>query len=84
MKRTSANRELIHEMCVRQKVKMNGGESNGMVFERREVVVCDFGILYRVSVPAVGRCEVVMDKVSEFKYLGTVLSKNRKKWSMEK
>ena len=38
----------------------------------------DFNTPYRVSVPAAGRCEIVlgeekMEEVKKFKYLGTVL-----------
>ena len=31
-----------------------------MVIERREVEVVDFNTPYSVSVPAVGRCEIVL------------------------
>ena len=47
------------------------GKVRGMIFERMEVEVVDFNTPYRVSVPAVGRCEVVlrgekMEEVKEF------------------
>ena len=45
---------------MRRKVKVNVGKSKVMVFERREVEVVDFNTPYGVSVPAVGRCEVVL------------------------
>ena len=47
----------------------------------------DFNTSYRMSVPAVGRCEVVLGEkmeVKEFKYLGTVLCKHRERESCEK
>ena len=50
-----------------------------IVIEKREVEVVDFNALYRVSVPAVRKCEVIlregMEELKKFKYLGTVLSK---------
>ena len=48
---------------------MNAGKSKVMVFERREVEMVDFHTSYRVSVPAVGRCEVVLkgEKMEEEK-----------------
>ncbi len=51
-----------------------------MVFERREEEVFDFNTAYRVRLPAVARCSVMlrsekMEEVSEFKYLGSVLRK---------
>ncbi len=59
---------------------MNVGNSKVMVFERKEVEVCDFNTYYRVNVPVVGRCEVVLgertEEVKEFKYLGTALCKH--------
>ena len=55
-------------------------ESKVIVFERKEVEKIDFNTSYRVSVPAVGRCEVVigakMEEVKGFKYLGTVQCKH--------
>ncbi len=55
-------------------------KSKVMVFERREVEVVEFNTAYRVRLPAVARCIVMlgrekMEEVSEFKYLGTVLCK---------
>ena len=71
----------FYSVCTRRKLKMNAGKSMVMVFERRKLEVVDFNTPYRVSVPAVGRCEVVpggkkMEEVKEFKYLGTVLCKH--------
>ena len=43
----------------KKKTKDNAGKSKVMVFERREIKVVDFITPYKVSVPAVGRCEVV-------------------------
>ena len=65
--------------CIKRKLKVNAGKSKVRIFKKkREVEVVDFNTPYRVSVPAVGRCEVVlvgkrMKEVKEFKYLGTVL-----------
>ena len=52
-----------------------------MVFERKEVEVVDFSTPYKVNMPIVGRCEVVlggekMEEVKKFKYLSTVLCKH--------
>ncbi len=49
-----------------------------MVYERRKGVVIDFNVAYRVRMPAVARCRIMlgrekMEEVSEFIYLGTVL-----------
>ncbi len=57
---------------------MNAGKSKVMVFERREEEVVNFNAAYRVRLPAVARCKIMlgsekMEEVSEFKYLGTVL-----------
>ena len=46
---------------------------------RREIEVMDYSTPYRVNVPAIGRCEVVLGEkmeMKEFKYLGTVLCKH--------
>ena len=71
----------FYSVCVRRKLRVNGGKSKVMVFERREVEVVDFSNPYRVSVPVAGRCEVElggerMEEVKEFKYLGAVLCKH--------
>ncbi len=69
----------FHSVCSRRNLRLNAGKSKVMVFERREV---DFGNPYRMSVPMDERFEIVMggermEVVKEFKYLGTVLSKDR-------
>ena len=65
----------FYSVFTRTKLKVNAGKSK--VFERREVEVVDFHTPYRVNVPTVGRCEVVVgekiEEVLEFKYLETVL-----------
>ena len=71
----------FHKVCLRRKLKVNAGKSKVMVFERREMEVCDFSMPYRVEVPAVRRCNIAlggekMEEVSQFKYLGTVLGKH--------
>ena len=68
-------------MCLRRKLKVNAGKSKVMVFERKEIEVCDFSMPYRVEVPAVRRCDIAlggekMEEVFQFKYLGTVLGKH--------
>ena len=54
-----------------------------VVFERREVEVVDFNTPYRVSLSAVGRCEVVlgvkMEEVKDFKYLEQCYT-NMERW----
>ena len=70
----------LDSVCTRRKLKVNSGKSKVIILERREVKWVDVNTPSRVSVPAVGRCEVVlgekMEEVKEFKYLGTVLCKH--------
>ncbi len=71
----------FHSVCERRKLKVNAGKSKMMVLERREEEVVDFNIAYRVRLPTVARCRVMlgsekMEEVSEFKYLGTLLCKH--------
>ncbi len=49
-----------------------------MEFERREEKVIDFNTAYRVRLPAVARCRIMLggEEVDVFKYLGTVLCKH--------
>ncbi len=47
-------------ICKRRKLKVNAGKSKMMVSERREEKVVDFNIAYRVRVPAVARCRVML------------------------
>ncbi len=68
-------------VCKRRKLKVNAGKSKMMVFERREEEVINFNTAYRVRLPAVASCKIMlgsekMEEVSEFKYLGTVLCKH--------
>ena len=42
------------------KLKVHAGKSKVMVFERRKVELVDLNIPFRVSVPVVARCEVVV------------------------
>ena len=47
---------------------MNAGKSKVMVFERKEVEVVNLNTPYRVNLPAVGRCEIVLgEKMEEMK-----------------
>ncbi len=71
----------FYSVCKRRKLKVNAGKSKVMVFEWREVEVIDFNTAYRVRLPAVTVCRIMlgsekMEKVSEFKYMGTVLCKH--------
>ncbi len=71
----------FYSVCKRRKLKVNAGKSKVMVFGRREVEVVDFNTAYRVRLPAVARCRVMlgrekMEEVNECKYLGTMLCKH--------
>ncbi len=71
----------FYSVCKRRKLKVNAGKSEVMVFERREEEVIDFNTTYRVRLPAVARCWIMLgnekiEDVNEFKYLGTVLLKH--------
>ena len=52
-------------VCKRRELKVNAGKSKVMVFERTQAKVVDFSTPYRVSVPVVGRCEVVLEGGNE-------------------
>lgn len=47
--------DYFHRVCVRWKLKVNVEKSKVMVFEKKKMELCDFGISYRMSVPHVGR-----------------------------
>ncbi len=71
----------FYSVCKRRKLTVNAGKSKVMWFERREEEVIAFNTAYRVRLPAVARCRIMlgsekMEEVSEFKYLGTVLCKH--------
>ncbi len=71
----------FYSVCKRRKLKMNTGKKTVMVFERREEEVIDFNTAYRVRMPAVAGCRIMlgseeMEVVIEFKYLGTVFCKH--------
>ncbi len=71
----------FYNVCKRRKLKLNTGKSKVMVFERREEEVIDLNTAYRVRLPAVAKCKIMlgsekMEEVTEFKYLGTVLCKH--------
>merc|ERR1712071_700996 len=71
----------FYDVCKRRKLKVNGGKSKVMVFERRETEVIDFDRQYRIRLENECKCNISMgggerlEEVSEFKYLGTVLCK---------
>ncbi len=76
---------VFYSVCKRRKLKVNAGKNKVMVFERREEEVGDFNTAYRIRLPAVERCRIMlgsekMEEVSEFKYLETLLCKH---WGME-
>ncbi len=47
-------------VCKRRKLKVNAGKSKVMVFERREEEVINFNTAYRVRLPAVGSCKMML------------------------
>ncbi len=58
-------------VCKRRKLKVNTGKSKVMVFKRREEEVVNFNTAYRIRLPAVARCRIMlgsekMEEVSEF------------------
>ncbi len=72
----------FYSVCKRRNLKVNAGKSKVMVFERREEEVVDFNTAYILRLPAVTRCRVMlgsekMEEVREFKYLVTVLCKEK-------
>ncbi len=67
-------------VCKRRKLKVNAGKSKMIVFERREEEVVNFNTAYRVRLPTVARCRVMlgsekMEEVSEFNPFGTGLQR---------
>ncbi len=71
----------FYSVCKRRNLKVNAGKSKVMVFERREEEVIDFNTAYKVRMPALAGCRIMlgsaeMEEVNEFKYLGTVLCKH--------
>ena len=73
--------EEFYSVYTKRKLKVNARKSKVMVFERREVKMVDLNTFYKVSMPAVDRCEDVLrgeklEEVKDFKYLGTVLYKH--------
>ncbi len=71
----------FYSVCKRRKLKVSAKKSKVMVFERREEKAIDFHTAYRMRLPAVARCRIMlgsekMEEVSEFKYLETVLCKH--------
>ncbi len=71
----------FYSVSKRRKLKVNDGKSKVMAFDRREEELIDFNIAYRVRLPAVARCRIMLEsekleEVSEVKYLGTVLCKH--------
>ncbi len=68
-------------VCKRRKLKVNSGKSKVMVFTRAREKTIDFAKPYRVGSEAIlGRRiwlgKERMEKVNEFKYLGTILCKH--------
>jgi len=75
--------KLVNEfstVCVRRKLKVNVSKSKVMVFERRKSEIIQFADQYRMRVESQKQCKImmneqIMEEVSEFKYLGSVLCK---------
>ncbi len=51
---------VFYSVCKRRKLKVNAGKSKVMVFERREEEMVDFNIAYRIRLPAVARCRIML------------------------
>ncbi len=76
----------FYSVCKKRKLQVNTGKSKVMVFERREEEVIGFITAYRIRLPAVARCRIMlgsekMEEVNEFKYLGTVPCASVVPWS---
>ena len=84
LQRVKSNLRVVDEfysICTRRKLKVNAGKCKVIVFERKEVNVSYFDTPYKMRVPAVGRCEVVLEEetieeVKELKYLEMVLCRH--------
>ncbi len=68
-------------VCKRRKLKVNTGKRTVMVFERAREQTINFAKPYRVGSEAILGCKIwlgkeKMEKVNEFKYLGTILCKH--------
>ncbi len=50
----------FYSVCKRRKLKVNSGKSKVVVFERREEDVIDFNTAFRVRLPAVVRCRIML------------------------
>ncbi len=48
-------------VCKRRKLKVNAGKSKVMVFEKREEEEIDFNTAYRIRLPAVARCMIMLE-----------------------
>ena len=63
-----------------EKIRVNAKKSKVMFFERMEAEVINFCTSYRVNLPTVGRCEIILEEkieeVKGFKYLETVICKH--------
>ncbi len=71
----------FERVCKRRKLKVNAGKSKVMVFERAREQAINFAKPYRVGSEAILECKLQlgrerMEKVNEFKYLGTILCKH--------
>ncbi len=56
----------FYSVCKRRKLKVNAGKSKVMVSERREEEVVHFNTAYRVWLPAVTRCRVMLGSEKKF------------------
>ncbi len=50
----------FYSVCKRRKLKVNAGKSKVMMFGRREEEVIHFNTAFRVRLPAIARCRVVL------------------------
>lgn len=48
-------------VCVTRKLKVNAGKNKVVIFKRKEVKLASFCILYGVSMPVAGKCEVISE-----------------------
>ncbi len=50
----------FYSVCKRRKLKVNAGKSKVKAFERKEEEVIGFNIAFRVRLPAVTRCRIML------------------------
>ncbi len=50
----------FYSVCKKRQLKVNAGKSKVMVFEMREEELINFNTAYRVRLPAVARCRIML------------------------